>query len=962
MQHFFVPKQLSRGDRCRRNSRFAPLAIHEFIIQDIRIIYRKIYNKLLLFLRFTINIGLLIGMSKTTTQTGAPSEKTAVPSADASQAAGNKKIAILFTDVKGSSAFYKSHGNIAGRIMIQKLNDMLFPIVRAYHGKVVKTIGDAIMAYFDSATDALWAAIGMQKRLSAHNREHDRDDEQLLIRVAVNYGYGLVEEKDVYGDVVNIAGKVINICEAQQILVTEAFYEKTKSIKSISFSPVDKGAGTEHLQSVPLYQINWEKAADKEDQSFLFVLALLIDKTDGVAVSRTDAHTFAPLIGQHADNVLREYNERIIAAFSSAETCLDCTYKIINTCLKAAGQGDALPAVSRIAVHAINKQVVQEQDILEIQAEADSALQCADPYDIVITQKGYQSLPAELRRQCTKIKAGAEGGLYVFLGAPAPDRPCILTPISTQAAAAHNVPLCFYCGSTDHPAQRCPSKHIRGQTTHIDTLCYMPAAQIKRIFAEHCADVTSPLQNVSEENRFDVLFDEKKKDPYSLCFFSFYEITQPFQLRSLDMLYENKTRREAIRARRQGPMLMGEDCLRVGRLSEAGTWFDKALKEQPQDHTIYIMLGLVCIEMEDPQKGISLFEKALSFSLPKLSEQCIRMWVARTYEIFGALPHAIKEVDKVLALAPQWSEAIYYKGILEVKSGNLNRALPIFKKLLRQSPRWYLMLALNPHLHSARAPLAALLNKELFSIRSGAEKSITSLSAAVAKYSGWFGSADEDFNHARELQKKAMALRETGSIAGLMDIPAYELNAQQLINRALTARTLNLQKKISAFKKHVHIYNDYLSRFPYPSFLSKKDFRLRDTFSKSLKNAQQHADRQPPPSPEEAKKLISALEHESAVLTANRYRLDMIKKLLFACECTGKSCVAFLVSALITASCFSGILLLYQGYEYSLSSITAEKFFDITQFGAVAGSFFGIIGAIMWLAKSYNTIHNKLEI
>jgi class 3 adenylate cyclase len=49
-----------------------------------------------------------------------------------------KKVAILFTDVKGSSAFYKTHGNLAGRIMIQKLNDMLFPIVTAYKGLLSK--------------------------------------------------------------------------------------------------------------------------------------------------------------------------------------------------------------------------------------------------------------------------------------------------------------------------------------------------------------------------------------------------------------------------------------------------------------------------------------------------------------------------------------------------------------------------------------------------------------------------------------------------------------------------------------------------------------------------------------------------------------------------------------------------------------------------------------------------------
>ena len=64
----------------------------------------------------------------------------------------NKKIAVLFTDIKESTAFYKAHGNLAGRGMIQKIDDMLFPVIKSYRGVIVKTIGDSIMAYFLSAT------------------------------------------------------------------------------------------------------------------------------------------------------------------------------------------------------------------------------------------------------------------------------------------------------------------------------------------------------------------------------------------------------------------------------------------------------------------------------------------------------------------------------------------------------------------------------------------------------------------------------------------------------------------------------------------------------------------------------------------------------------------------------------------------------------------------------------------
>jgi hypothetical protein len=57
-----------------------------------------------------------------------------------------RQITVLFTDIKNSTSFFASRGDIEGRVMLQKHNALLFPIIEKYHGWVVKTIGDAIMA------------------------------------------------------------------------------------------------------------------------------------------------------------------------------------------------------------------------------------------------------------------------------------------------------------------------------------------------------------------------------------------------------------------------------------------------------------------------------------------------------------------------------------------------------------------------------------------------------------------------------------------------------------------------------------------------------------------------------------------------------------------------------------------------------------------------------------------------
>ncbi|MEE9505451.1 MAG: adenylate/guanylate cyclase domain-containing protein, partial [Thermodesulfobacteriota bacterium] len=55
-----------------------------------------------------------------------------------------KEITILFTDITGSTTFFKIHGDIAGRLMVQRHYDMLSPIITHYEGTIVKMVGDSI--------------------------------------------------------------------------------------------------------------------------------------------------------------------------------------------------------------------------------------------------------------------------------------------------------------------------------------------------------------------------------------------------------------------------------------------------------------------------------------------------------------------------------------------------------------------------------------------------------------------------------------------------------------------------------------------------------------------------------------------------------------------------------------------------------------------------------------------------
>src|SRR5882762_9318993 len=70
-------------------------------------------------------------------------------------------VTILFSDIKGSTAYFEKKGDLEGMAMINRHNGILFPVIADEGGRVVKTIGDSIMACFDDPVAAVKAGAGM---------------------------------------------------------------------------------------------------------------------------------------------------------------------------------------------------------------------------------------------------------------------------------------------------------------------------------------------------------------------------------------------------------------------------------------------------------------------------------------------------------------------------------------------------------------------------------------------------------------------------------------------------------------------------------------------------------------------------------------------------------------------------------------------------------------------------------
>lgn len=171
-------------------------------------------------------------------------------------------VTILFSDIKGSTGYFEQKGDLAGLAMVQRLNSLMAPVIEDCGGRVVKTIGDAIMASFDNPVGAVKAAIGMQQILES-DRAGRPDDEQIHIRIGIHTGLGLIDENDIHGDVVNAASRVQHQAEPDQIVITDVLLDAAKSA-GVQCAKLGRAELKGKEEPIDIYAVAWSVAASMQ--------------------------------------------------------------------------------------------------------------------------------------------------------------------------------------------------------------------------------------------------------------------------------------------------------------------------------------------------------------------------------------------------------------------------------------------------------------------------------------------------------------------------------------------------------------------------------------------------------------------------------------------------------------------------------------------------------------------------
>jgi len=171
-------------------------------------------------------------------------------------------LTFLFSDLKDSTELYDRVGDLVAFDLVNEHFRLLQEIIASERGAVVKTIGDAVMATFETPDRAIAAAIRMREAMSDLGAE--RQHQSLRLKMGIHEGSCLAvilnEQQDYFGQTVNIASRVQGLAASRAIMVTESVVENADAralLQSNGLKPTRRSVAlTGIADKVSVYEIS----------------------------------------------------------------------------------------------------------------------------------------------------------------------------------------------------------------------------------------------------------------------------------------------------------------------------------------------------------------------------------------------------------------------------------------------------------------------------------------------------------------------------------------------------------------------------------------------------------------------------------------------------------------------------------------------------------------------------------
>ena len=172
----------------------------------------------------------------------------------------SRSLAVLFADISGSTKLYETLGDAEALQTVERCLAIIKQVCVDGGGRVVKTIGDEVMAVFPAADGAARAATDMQARISAQRTSRGAP---LAIHVGFHFGPLLDDGSDVHGDTVTLAKRLSDLARGGQVFTSKETVDELPVAMRARTRDHQTQAVRGKQQDVGLFEWVWQETEDE---------------------------------------------------------------------------------------------------------------------------------------------------------------------------------------------------------------------------------------------------------------------------------------------------------------------------------------------------------------------------------------------------------------------------------------------------------------------------------------------------------------------------------------------------------------------------------------------------------------------------------------------------------------------------------------------------------------------------
>lgn len=167
---------------------------------------------------------------------------------------------VVFADLTGSTGLFESAGNVVATHVVTRCTQALGSHLARAGGRVVKFLGDGVLALFEDPLAAVEACSRAQDIL--HDLSIGQRMTPLGVKIGLDCGAIVEHDGDCYGDAVNVAARLADRAQTNEILIAEAVFVRLPDALRLACSSLDRIMIKGKTEPLRVWRIDWTRTAE----------------------------------------------------------------------------------------------------------------------------------------------------------------------------------------------------------------------------------------------------------------------------------------------------------------------------------------------------------------------------------------------------------------------------------------------------------------------------------------------------------------------------------------------------------------------------------------------------------------------------------------------------------------------------------------------------------------------------